>query len=307
MSWKSIYAIQDGIKVDFESLAVHPFSAGIAFGATLFECLRAYKAYDGTINVFRLDDHINRLTDGMKFMRFTNGPSVDTLASGILDSVRINPVDDDAYIRIHVYLADQTFAVGLAAATNSKIGWSCGSAYRARSKLYHNGSTMQVSSWMKTHDISAPPRIKATANYHMARIALLQAKADGYDNAIFLNKDGKLCEATGAAIALIKDGVLITPSTTSDILESITTDAVLSVAKDIGIPIQQRIVDRTEIYNADEIFICGTGAEVEPVISIDRHPIGDGKPGRFTRMLQIGFEDIVRGNNTKYSSWLTPV
>lgn len=302
MTWTPSYAIQDGMKVNFDTAAVHPFSAGIAYGATLFECIRAYRAYDGGINVFRLDDHINRLVDGMKFMRFTNAPSANTLAHGVLESVRVNDPKGDAYIRIHTYLADQG-----PAATCCDVRWSCGSTYRARSGLYHNGSTMQVSSWVKTHDISAPPRIKATANYHMARIALLQARADGYDNAIFLTKDGKLCETTGAAIALIKDGVLITPSTTSDILESITTDTVLNIAKDMGIPIQRRIVDRTEIYTADEIFICGTGAEVEPVVNVDRHLIGNGKPGTLTRILQDGYEDIIRGSNPKYFGWLSPV
>jgi len=300
MTWKPIYAIQDGIKIKFDSASVHPFSAGISYGATIFECIRAYKANDGSLNIFRLDAHLDRLIEGMKFMRFENPPLVESLWQGIIDSVRVNDPKDDAYIRIHVHVGD----IG-PMATSTGISWVCGATPRARSVGYYNGLALQVSSWVKPHDTSAPPRIKAAANYHMARIALLQAKADGYDNALLLTKDGKLSEGTGASVFLIKKGILITPSISSDILESITRDTVITLAKELCLEIQQRVIDRTEIYNADEIFICGTGPEIEPVINVDRHTIGTGKPGKITQMIQNSYENAVRGFSHK--NWLIQI
>lgn len=304
MSWSPTYAIQNSIKVNFNSASIHPFAAGISYGATVFECIRAYKAYDGSLNIFRLDDHISRIANGMRFMRFGNGPTTDALRQGVIDSVKVNDPNDDAFIRLHVYLSD--VAAGIVS-NCSNVEWTCGATPRARSKSYHSGSSLQVSSWVKPHDISAPARIKATANYHMARIAMLQAKADGYDNALLLTKDGKLSESTGAAVFLIKNKILITPPFSSDVLESITTDTVFAIARDMDLEVQQRVIDRTEIYCADEMFVCGTGAEIEPVVGVDRFSIGNGLPGILTQKIQNRYERIVRGAYIKYTNWLIPV
>jgi branched-chain amino acid aminotransferase len=152
-----------------------------------------------------------------------------------------------------------------------------------------------------------PPRVKASANYHAYRLATLQAKADGYDSAILLTQRGKVSEAAAACLFLVRDGVLATPSRGSDILESITRDTVMVLAREAGIPVEDREVDRTELYVADEIFLCGTGQELVAVTSVDRLPVGAGTPGAITRRLQAAYEGVVRGTSDAHPEWRTPV
>jgi branched-chain amino acid aminotransferase len=152
-----------------------------------------------------------------------------------------------------------------------------------------------------------PPRIKASANYHAGRLATLQAKADGYDSAILLTARGKVSEAAAACLFLVRDGVLTTPSRASDILESITRETVLTLAREAGIPVEEREVDRTELTIAEEVFLCGTGQELVAVTSVDRLPVADGKPGPMTRRLQAAYESVVRGTSDLHPEWRTPV
>jgi branched-chain amino acid aminotransferase len=152
-----------------------------------------------------------------------------------------------------------------------------------------------------------PARIKATANYHAGRIATLQARADGYDMPILLTRDGKVSETAAACLFMVRDGVVITPTRDSDILESVTRDTVLALAAEHGLPVQERRADRTELYVADEVFLCGTGQELAPITSVDRLPVGNGKPGPITLRLQQAYESVVRGTTDAHAEWRTPV
>jgi branched-chain amino acid aminotransferase len=152
-----------------------------------------------------------------------------------------------------------------------------------------------------------PPRIKASANYHAGRLATLQAKTDGYDSAILLTSRGKVSEAAAACLFLVRDGVLATPSRSSDILESITRATVITLARELGIPVEEREVDRSELYIADEVFLCGTGQELVPVTSVDRLAVGRGTPGTITQRLQSAYEAVVRGLTDAHAEWRTPV
>jgi branched-chain amino acid aminotransferase len=152
-----------------------------------------------------------------------------------------------------------------------------------------------------------PPRIKASANYHAGRLATLQAKADGYDSAILLTQRGKVSEAAAACVFLVRDGVLATPGRSSDILESITRDTVMTLARELGIAVEEREVDRTELYIAEEVFLCGTGQELVAVTSVDRLPVGDGAPGAVTKRLQAAYEAVVRGTTEAHPEWRTLV
>jgi branched-chain amino acid aminotransferase len=157
-------------------------------------------------------------------------------------------------------------------------------------------------------DNASPPRIKSTANYHNARLTQLQAKVDGYDGALMLTPAGKVSEAPIACFFMVRDGKLITPGIGSNILESITRDTILTLYEEItGKQAAQRDVDRSELYFAEEAFVCGTGQEVIPVTSIDRLPVGDGQIGPITRMLQKSYFDTVRGLVPDRHGWLTPV
>ena len=153
-----------------------------------------------------------------------------------------------------------------------------------------------------------PMRVKAHANYHNSRLATLEAEANGFGAAVVLNARGKVSEGPGMCLFLIRDGVAITPSITSDILESITRDAAIRLLRDeLSVPVVERDVDRSELYAAGEVFFCGTAWEVTPVTAVDRLAVGDGRPGSITRRLQELYFAIARGDSNAYAAWRTPV
>lgn len=303
MAWTAHTIIQNGVAIPFEEARIHPLAVGVAYGAAVFEGIRAYmNPTTGRLAVFRLEEHLARLDQGMKFMRFDNPPSRDVLRRGVLDSVRVNDPDGDCYIRLQVQIESRG-----SQATTGEVGWVCAAVPRARSPKRETGLAACVSSWTRIADNTMPARIKATANYHAGRIATLQALADGYDVPLLLTRDGKVSESAGACLFLVRDGVLITPARDSDILESVTRDTVLQLAAEHGIPVLERRADRTELYIADEAFLCGTGQELAPVTSVDRLPVADGKPGSITMQLQAAYEAVVRGTTDAHAEWRTPV
>lgn len=303
MAWTAHSIIQNGRAIPFDEARVHALSVGLAYGAAVFEGIRAYmNPATGRLSVFRLEEHLVRLDQGMKFMRFDDPPSRDALRQGVLDSVRANAPDDDCYIRLQVHIE----SLGNQATTGT-VGWVCAAIPRERSPKRTSGLALGVSSWTRIADNTMPARIKATANYHAGRIATLQSKADGYDAPILLTRDGKISESAGACLFFVRDGVVITPARDSDILESVTRDTVLALAAELGLPTAERRADRTELYVADEVFLCGTGQELVPVATIDRLPVGDGKPGPITMQLQEAYESVVRGTTDAHANWRTPV
>jgi branched-chain amino acid aminotransferase len=300
--WQAHTIIHNGKAIPFEEARIHPLALGVAFGIAVFEGLRAYRHPSGSFTVFRLDEHLDRLAQGMKVLRLADPPSKDTLRDAVLEVIRLNAPDEDAYLRVQV----QIEAMGMMA-TTGPVGWIAAALPRERSTKFATGLAATVSSWTRLPDNAMPPRIKASANYHASRLATLQAKADGYDSALLLTQRGKVSEAAAACLFLVRDGVLVTPHRGSDILESITRDTVMTLAREHAIPLEEREVDRTELYIADEVFLCGTGQELVAVTSVDRLPVGDGKPGATTRRLQTAYEAVVRGTTDAHPEWRTPV
>ncbi|WP_137181419.1 branched-chain amino acid transaminase [Roseomonas sp. AR75] len=300
--WQAHTIIHNGKAIPFEEARIHPLALGVAFGIAVFEGLRAYRHPSGSFTVFRLDEHLDRLAQGMKVLRLADPPSKDTLRDAVLEVIRLNAPDEDAYLRVQV----QIEAMGMMA-TTGPVGWIAAALPRERSTKFATGLAATVSSWTRLPDNAMPPRIKASANYHASRLATLQAKADGYDSALLLTQRGKVSEAAAACLFLVRDGVLVTPHRGSDILESITRDTVMTLAREHAIPLEEREVDRTELYIADEVFLCGTGQELVAVTSVDRLPVGDGKPGATTRRLQTAYEAVVRGTTDAHSEWRTAV
>jgi branched-chain amino acid aminotransferase len=153
-----------------------------------------------------------------------------------------------------------------------------------------------------------PPRIKNISNYRNGQLATMEARTDGYDNALLLSPQGKVSEAPGACVMMVRKGQLITPPVTDGILESITRDAVMTMAREsLGATVIERSIDRTELYLADEVFLCGTAFEVTPVVSVDRYQVGGGRIGELTGKLQRLYDDVLRGREERYASWRTPV
>ncbi len=302
--WQPKRILVDGALIPFADARVHPLSVAFAYATTVFEGIRAYHdPASGRFWLFRLDEHLRRLAQGMKVMRMDRRFAPGELREALSRLVRANEPDDDVYLRLLVYVD----AIGLLA-TTGPVSYTAAAVPRERSKLAESGMRLGVSSWSRLADNASPPRIKATANYHNARLAHLQAKADDYDGALMLTPAGKVSETPIACFFMVRDGRLVTPDAASNILESITRDTILALHREMtGTPAEERAIDRSELYLADEAFICGTGQEIIPVTSIDRLPVGDGTPGPLTRALMARYFEVVRGLTPDHAAWRTEV
>ncbi|MBL8699619.1 MAG: aminotransferase class IV, partial [Alphaproteobacteria bacterium] len=192
--------------------------------------------------------------------------------------------------------------------TTGPTGIVAGAVVRGSTPRVEKGMAAMISSYTRIADNALPPRVKCTANYVNNRAAELEAKAGGYDGALMLTQEGKLSEASGACVFLVRNGRLVTPDLSSDILESITRDTVIELGRStLGLAVEERRIDRSEIVAADEMFACGSGWEVVPITSVGRIDVGDGRPGPVTRAVQKAYFDAVHGRTNKHADWLTPV
>ena len=299
----SRYLYLNGKLLPYDEARIHVQSGAVKYGASVFEGLRAYwNPAHGELYVFRLQEHIDRLFGSLRLMRMEHSYSREELASSILEVLRKNEVREDVHIRQTAYVEadgalDATGPVGLAVDAR---------AHRVTEKP---GIAVGVSSWTRISDGAMPPRIKCSANYQNGRLAMLEAKANGYEGALLLNSRGKLAEAPGACCFVVRGGAAITPPVTADILESVTRATLLELLpKELGLTTVEREIDRTELYVSEEVFLCGSGWEITPIVSIDRLPLGDGtQPGPVTRRIKECYFGVVRGEKPAYRSWLTPV
>ncbi|MBL8385172.1 MAG: aminotransferase class IV [Burkholderiales bacterium] len=302
--WQARTIMVNGELMPFAQASVHPLSLGMAYATTVFEGLRAYHHPGrGEFAIFRLAEHMRRLQVGMKLMRFDRIYETDYMRDCLARLIRANAPDDDVYIRLLAYIE----GIGLMA-TTGPVGFTAAAMPREKPKFADTGMSLGVSSWNRLSDNASPPRIKSTANYHNARLTQLQARADGYDGALMLTPQGRVSEAPIACFFMVRDGRLLTPSVTSNILESITRDTILTLYREAtGRACEEREIDRSELYFAEEAFVCGTGQEILPVTSIDKLPVGDGKVGPVTAMLRQRYFDVVRGNVPDHPEWRTVV
>jgi branched-chain amino acid aminotransferase len=276
---------------------------GLSYAALVFEGIRAYwNENDQELLVFRLDDHLKRFSNSMKILKFEKTPSLDLIKKQIIENIIANNYKEDIYIRLQGYIDDWGEM-----ALRSPVSTSIVSYPRPRSIDFNKGKNFTVSSWQRLDDNASPPRVKASANYLNSRLASIQAKESGYEGAILLTSNGKVSEGPGGCIFLIREGVMITPSVSSGILESITRDSVFKIAKEKNLIVESRDVDRTELYIADEIFYCGTGQEIMPILSVDKILAGEGKVGDITALFQKEYTQIVRGENEAFNFWITPI
>ncbi len=284
--------------------AVLPVNSAAVFYATnVFEGIRAYwNSAAEELYCFRLKEHVARLRESMKMMRFSIPHSDEDLYDAVREVLRGNDLRED----IHMHLVAYVAGVGLDA--TSPTGLYINPRRRAR-VAPDSGLTCCVSSWLRTADNAIPIRLKCGANYQNGRLATLQAKADGYDAPILLNQHGTVAEGTGATFFMVRKGQLVTPPVTSDILESITRATLIEEIgpKVLGMDVVEREIARTELYVAEEAFFCGSGYEVTPILSIDRFPLGDGGVGPITQRLLTAYMNVVRGTDTRCPEWRTPV
>jgi branched-chain amino acid aminotransferase len=293
----------DGKLVPYADARIHVQSTAVKYGGSVFEGLRAYwnPAHE-ELYVFRLPEHVDRLFASMRLMRMQHSLTREEVGGSILEVLRKNQPREDVHVRQTAYLSgdgdmDDTGPVALAVDA------------RPRKATRKPGIAVGISSWTRISDVSMPPRIKCSANYQNGRLAVLEAKANGYDGALLLNTRGKLAEAPGACCFILRGGVPITPPVTADILESVTRATLLELFRtELGQAPVERDIDRTELCLAEEAFLCGSGWEITPVVSIDRLLLGDGvQPGPVTQAIQSCYFAVVRGEKPAYRHWLTPV
>lgn len=275
------------------------------FGANVFEGLRAYWNDDEKqLYVFRLQEHTDRLLNSIKMMRFEEKFSYEFLVESCKEIIIANNYKEDIAVRQTVFLD----GFGSWFATEPIEMFIAPIAKKRLLKGSKQGVHCCISSWERINDNSLSPKIKVGANYINSRAGQLEALRNGYDFSIFLNNQGKVSEGPGSCLFFVRNGKLITPPITSSILESITRETIIHIAKEeLNIEVEERDVDRTELYIADEAFLCGTAVEVVPIFSFDKINIGDRKIGTITSKLMDAYFKIVRGENLKYKNWLTPV
>lgn len=302
-SKKPKYVWMDGKIIPFDEAKLHISSPAVRYGFNVFEGLRSYwNENKKELYSFRLRDHYRRLFESAKIMRFKVNYTMDECQKFLIELLHENQFREDVHIRHMLYLG------GFGGLDDTEpIGMHITALPRGRSYDQQIGIHCTISSWRRISDNSTPPRLKSGANYQNGRLASLQAKADGYDLPIFLKENGKVSEGPGACFFMIRRGVVITPPVTADILESITRTTLIELfKKELNIQVMEREIDRTETYVADEAFFCGTAAEVTPIVSIDKLPVGDGKVGPITCEIMNIYYKIVRGMSPKYKDWLTP-
>jgi len=280
-------------------------SPAAKYGIGVFEGLRGYwNADDEQLYVFRLREHLARLKQSMKLLRLDDEYTIEQLEACVLDMIRANDFKTTIQMRITALLDDSDSS----RTDNGPIGVYVEGSPCPPHPFMRSGLTAGTSSWARTADNALPVRIKCNANYVNARLAELEARAGGFDRAIFLNNRGKVSEGPGATLFLIRNGQPATPSPSNDLLESITRDTLMHLLRETqDMDTRERDVDRTEIYAADEAFLCGTLAEVTPIISLDGISVGDGTVGPITRALQKSYLDTVTGASADHADWRTPV
>ncbi|MFA5104436.1 MAG: branched-chain amino acid transaminase [Candidatus Margulisiibacteriota bacterium] len=296
----------EGEFTEFENAKVSIMTHAFNYGTAVFEGIRGYWNTDKKqLFIFRLEEHYNRLVDSCKFLRIEQHYPVKELCDITVDLAKRNGYKEDIYIRPLAYKSDKKIGLGLVGVSDDLC------IYLAPFGDYidiSNGIRVCTSTWRRTDDISAPARAKATGNYVNSSLAKSEAIEGGFEEAIMLSHDGHVSEGSGENIFMVRNGKIFTPPVTDNILEGITRDSVIRLAKDkLGIDIIERSIDRSELYICDELFFCGTGAQISPIIEVDRRLVRHGKVGEITTKLQKAYFSVVRGDDPKYKDWVTPV
>jgi len=293
-----------GTIVPYEDARVHVLSTAMKYAASVYEAMRAYWSdADQQLYVFRLREHLRRLERSAKIACIPLPADAARLERETLEIVRANDLHEDLHVRLIVFV--DTDDGGLA--SREPVGYVIAPIPTTR---YFDtpGLHVGVSSWHRTADNAIPARVKAAANYQNSRLALLQAKTDGYDDAIMLNRDGSVAEGPGYTLFLVRDDQPMTPSVTSNILEGVTRSTLLTLfPESLGVTVEQREIDRTELYVADEAFFADTAAEVTPILSIDRRPVGEGVMGPLTAKVRDAYFRSVRDGSAPHPEWRLPV
>jgi branched-chain amino acid aminotransferase len=295
----------DGELVDWDDAKIHVLTHALHYGTGVFEGIRAYSTARGPA-VFRLPDHIRRLFRSAHLYQMEVPYSPEAITEGILDTIRANRMEA-CYIRPVVYHGYGEMGLNpLFAPVSTLIAVWRWESYLG-DEAQDRGATAKISSWKRLDHNIIPPGAKATGQYINSGLAKVEAIKAGYDECIFLNINGFVTDGTGENVFIIKERELYTPPLSAGCLDGITRDAVMTIAEDLGYPVHERNLTRSDLYFADEVFFTGTAAEVCPVREVDDRSVGSNGRGPITKEIQTAFFAAVHGETSRYASWLTHV
>jgi branched-chain amino acid aminotransferase len=283
------------------SIMTHAFM----YGTAVFEGIRAYWNEDqGVLYGLKLREHMERIRRNAGILLMHDLPPVDELVRIVVETIRRNGFREDAYIRPCYYKSGSAIGVRLHNLPHqlTVLALPFGNYVDT-----DNGLRMMTSTWRRNADDALPARGKIVGGYVNMAFQKSEAELNGFDEALVLTPDGHASEASAANMFVVRDGVLMTPPVSDDILEGVTRKAILELAQVFGIPTELRSIDRSEIYVADEMFLCGTGVQLAPVIELDHRPIADAAIGPITKQLHESYYAAVRGRDSRFAHWLTPI
>jgi branched-chain amino acid aminotransferase len=302
---EDLIAYFEGDWVPLRDAKVSIMTHAFMYGTATFEGIRGYwNADQGRLYALFVREHVERIRQSARILLMDPVPSVDELVSIVTETVRRNGFTEDVYIRPSFYKSTKAIGVRL---------------HHLEHQLYvitvpfgnyidiEQGVRLQTSSWRRNADEALPARGKIVGGYVNMAFQKSEAELNGFDEALVLTPSGHASEASAANLFVVRDGTVLTPPVSDDILEGVTRKAILQLAKDVGMPVEVRSIDRSELYVCDEVFLCGTGVQVSPVIEVDHRPVGTGHVGPISRVISERYFAAVRGNLPEYRHWLTEI
>ncbi len=293
----------DGKFVSVDKAKVPVTTHAIHYGTSVFEGIRAYWN-SNNLYMFRLDEHIKRFRNSGKFYSMSLNFSDEQIKKALIGLCKKNKMKKSCYLRLFYFIGQYGINLHVTKKAPTHVAIFM---FPFGDLFSKNGITAGVTSWRKFSDASTPTQAKMGGNYLNSIIATNEAKKKGFDEAILLDLSGNVSEAPGENIFIVKNEELITPPISSSALKGITRDTIIKIAKDLRYKASIKNIKKNQLYSADEIFLCGTAAEITPIIKIDRKKVANGKVGRITKEFMDKYTEIVMNKNKKYSRWLTEV
>jgi branched-chain amino acid aminotransferase len=302
---ESLTCYFEGAYVPMREARISIMTHAFMYGTAVFEGIRAYwNAEQQQLYGLFVREHVERIRNSCRIMLMEPIPSADELVSIITEVVRRNDFHEDAYIRPSFYKSTRAIGVRLHHLEHDLcvVALPFGNYIETEA-----GIRVMTSSWRRNVDEALPARGKITGGYVNMAFQKSEAELNGFDEAIVMTASGHVSEASAANLFVVREGTVLTPPVSDDILEGITRRAMLSLCEARGLPIEIRSIDRSELYIADEIFLCGTGVQVSPVIEVDHRKVGSGQVGPIGRAISAAYFDAVRGRSPEFKHWLTPI
>lgn len=296
------YVWFDGKLLPASEASVSVKTHALHYGTAVFEGIRAY-FNGGELFVFRLGEHAERLVSSGGMLQMELPYAATQISDAVIELLRKNEFRQNVYVRPIGFVGEGGINLDFRKHKKHIAVF----AFPFESYFERSGLRVCISSWRRISQSSMIPRAKAAGNYLNSCIATIEAKLAGYDEALMLDAEGRVSEGAGENLFIVKDEVLITPPVYSAILEGITRKTVFTLAREAGMEVMERPVDRSELYTADEVFLTGTATEIEAVLELDGRKVSQGKPGDVTRRLKSAYSGVVNGRSSRHRKWLTPV